>query len=1433
MRQGKIRVLRPGDSIAGRYEIIRSVRSGGLSVVFEATDKKTNQRVAVKIINVQPRDDAALLRRIEREIKILTSLSHPHVVACFGAGAIPDGRPYLVLEWLEGEDLADFKLRSPMTLRRVLEVAGQVADALAAAHTLGIIHRDIKPANIYLVRPQVNVRLDCRVIDFGVAKMPQANAAITRAGAILGTPSYMAPEQASYAMDVDARADVFSLGVVTFELLTGRLPWQSSTDLARLARIMVEPPIKVHDLNPEVPNIVADFIDQMLKLKVGDRLATARAVHDRVVAALRDLPDGILETTYTRDPELLSGFVRQPTVEIPAEGNKKRRKTGIGDLKTEGLDFGPSGFSSFLEPRVEDVVAKEGADKPKERSVVTEAIPPKEPTPPAEPISQKIEVLTKEEAARKEHGNKASVEATKLVTFGEVETPAGSSPSPVRTSSPRAPKPTAELRFAADAKAPDAQRALDRAEDPPTDARTDPKPPPAPEPPQRPYDEQVAYFELAPSSLLFGRVPEIDSLRLQILRTLNTDKASTTVVVGPAGIGKSRVRMELTRIASTAPKAPLVISARAEEGSRSSPYSFLRRILLQEARIHSDDPPAEKRRKMLELIPKSADLKILLLDAEPPLPGQGAHDDDGDPNERTRFSIDELWSERPSMIAALKAGFGEDAGGAPREGDEERATVAAFVAAALKIPHPDLPPVTAARSDPRLMGAQVRRCLDILLRQLARKSGLIVLVDDAHLLDQASAQVLAGLAKPRRGVRVAVFAFGLPALVDDKAKPRSPLAEQPTKTIELSALDARASREFARSLVKGSLESGSLEILVKRAQGNPLYLEQLVRAVQTTGVLALNEGGEYELKGLRGNETDDDKVPPTIAAAVAQRIGALKHDLARTLSAAAVFGEVFWVDGVAKLTEETREETLSRLDLLIKEGLVRRRAAPRYRAQLEMEVAHSVVRSVALARLKRKRRHRYERTAIEYLKASGEEDEGLLAVHVANSGRIEESAALYEKAAEGALSLGSLESAAALADEALLLAEGEAEPTTKVRLLELVHRIAVMRRDVAAAGDALEALLSLATGDRALASIHTKKSYVALLSARFEEAQREASIAGELFNSARDAIGEAEAGIALGEALEALGDNRRALRAFVQAQSIFSNEDDAKGMARATRGLARIAIASGDYRTAENRFREALVHAHTTRDREAQFGANLGLAEVARLMGLEDKARELLEDALRVTADEQRYLMVELMRARLLEGELEVAEAMRKLDRLYAISEGRPELARVRRLAALYHAQLAIVRSPFSKEEVGSIKARLEGVADSAMLEEPPLLVAIDVALGVLFALEGDYAEAKKRDARALERFLEEGAAVEEEPPRILLAHARVLEAADERTEDVRQAWKSAVEHLDSIASRLERKARKRYLSRPTAEAILKGAERAGLKLSRNASSNRIAAADV
>jgi serine/threonine protein kinase/tetratricopeptide (TPR) repeat protein len=1367
--------LRPGEVIAGRFEIVRSVRSGGLSVVFQAVDRKTSETVAVKVINIQPSEEA-LLKRIDREIKILSSLSHPHVVGCIGAGALPDGRPYLVLEWLEGEDLADFKVRAPMTLRRVLEVLGQVADALAAAHTLGIIHRDIKPANIYMVHPSADSRPDCRVLDFGVAKMPQANAGITRAGAILGTPSYMAPEQASYAMDVDARADVFSLGVVAFEILTGKLPWQSTTDLARLARILVEPAMKVHEVSPDVPPSVAELIDHTLKLKVNERIATAREVHDRVVATLEDLPDAILDTVFTRDAELLSSFVREDTADIPVpERDLKRsmlRIPSVKDLRTEGMVLGPGGYYPILESKqlvgVADIrdarelrEAREArhsakhaktptrateAALPRSRSMVTEA----HPAPDIGPLNHEVSAKELSEPTQLFENDSSTVPPARPKSAPEVVplSPVVSPPS----------RPISRGRSAK----------------------------------KRAFDETLSYVDTQ-DNVLFGRVQELDALRSATTRPLNAGRPSFILVYGPAGIGKTRVRVELTRMLKSTVKPPRVLAGRAEEVAQSSPYSFLRRVLSAEARIHSDDTPDRKRSKMLELLPNAVETRGLLDNVEPALPHKARGEDEDD--------------------AAL----------------EDHDTIAAFVSRALHVPYHNNASYSLAERDPRLMGDQVRRAFDVILRHLASKKGLVVLVDDAHFLDFQSAQVLRELVRPERGQPIVVMAFALPQILDGEGS-KSPLAGVHSKSMEIEPLDARASREFARSLVKGSLESSALELLVKRASGNPLYLEQLVLAVQANGALSLAGGGEYELRGMTGDRTDDDRVPPTVAAAVAARITNMRHPLQKALTTAAVFGDVFWVEGVAGLLDEGLDETTVLLDNLVLANLVRRRQGTRYRGQLEMEFTHGVIRSVALSKVKRRRRHKLEKMAVAYFESVGEADRAMLALHVAHSGRTDKAAKLFCDAAEDSLSIGAIASAGTLADEGMLLTESSTdEGTIRQRLLEVAERVAMLSSDHDTALSVIDQLESLAVSDHDRARLIERRAAIAFTSRRLVDSAQLAEAALEKFQALGSEEYEARARVTHAEASEALRDGKKALRGYIGAHAVFAAKHELPGLVRTTRGLARIAIYSGDYRTAENRFKESLVHAQTLGDRDAIFCATMGLCEVALLVGDEAGAAARIDEAAVYTEHLDRHLLCETRKACLYFETGRAKEAIEVLERALAAAEQKSSLLPVAWTAALHLGRVAASVEDAPRD---TVKKHLFLALAAASGAAPILVPALEMTLALVEAANGNPEEAVRLASEGVRRFTEEGAIAEEEPPRMFAAQARVLSLADEGETKIRAAWKSAVEQIDRIASRLDRKLRNRYLDRASIRAILEAAEGAGLKLSRDASTYRIAASE-
>lgn len=263
--------MHPGDLVAQRFRVGELIGAGGMGTVHRATDETTGDDVAIKSLRGEVAD--ALLR-FEREGAALERLDHPSVVRYVARGRTPHG-PYLVMEWLRGEDLAKRLRRVGLTIAEALTIGKLTAQALAAAHRAGVIHRDVKPSNLFLVDGEVD-RL--KVVDFGLARLAGHEDAASVAGMLVGTPGYMAPEQARAQQGLDGAVDVFALGCVLYRCLSGRGAFTGPDALATLAKVLFDEPAPLSALREDVPRELASLVHEMLRKAARERPTSADLV---------------------------------------------------------------------------------------------------------------------------------------------------------------------------------------------------------------------------------------------------------------------------------------------------------------------------------------------------------------------------------------------------------------------------------------------------------------------------------------------------------------------------------------------------------------------------------------------------------------------------------------------------------------------------------------------------------------------------------------------------------------------------------------------------------------------------------------------------------------------------------------------------------------------------------------------------------------------------------------------------------------------------------------------------------------------------------------------------------------------------------------------------------------------------------------------------
>ncbi|WP_437598016.1 serine/threonine-protein kinase [Sorangium sp. So ce590] len=343
-----------GTVLAGKYRITREIGRGGMAAVYEAEHIDIGKRVAIKVLAQELTTSAVVVERFLREARAAASIRSPFICDVYDSGKLDDGRPFLVLELLEGESLYE-----RMTVVRYLDpettvtVVSQVCRGLTKAHAASIVHRDLKPENIFLTKDEEG-RLCAKILDFGLAKFyapvdgGDAQARLTREGAVFGTPAYMSPEQVRGQGAVDHRADLWALGCITYECLTGRTVWQTEQGVAMtFAQIANAPLPQPAALRPDLPPSFTVWFEKALDRSIDRRFQTAREFADELSIAL-----GVAQPTPPRGAEPSQAGLLPTSGDPPADvtfdppgvvrvtPNEARRTVPSGPAERGGDPFG-------------------------------------------------------------------------------------------------------------------------------------------------------------------------------------------------------------------------------------------------------------------------------------------------------------------------------------------------------------------------------------------------------------------------------------------------------------------------------------------------------------------------------------------------------------------------------------------------------------------------------------------------------------------------------------------------------------------------------------------------------------------------------------------------------------------------------------------------------------------------------------------------------------------------------------------------------------------------------------------------------------------------------------------------------------------------------------------------------------------------------------
>ena len=1022
------------------YEITEEIGAGGMATVFRAYQPSMDRHVAIKVIRSSILHDDGLRERFQREARLIARLEHPHLLPVYDFDGESDP-PYIVMRYLEGGTLKQVQQRGTVPREEILHVLRQLAGALDYAHRQGIVHRDLKPSNIMIDREG-----NAFLTDFGIARSAGKDKDLTGTGLMIGTPGYMAPEQARGDGQAGKAADIYSLGVLAFEALTGSAPYEHESGFEVILAHMNAPIPKASERNRDLPKSVDAVLARALAKQPSERFSSATEFVEALTRALKikpsDSPTRLQSMTHTISVDQLAKLAASkgdrdtPDTGTPSE--QQRQMTAVAvDVKELAEILYESGadnervratvnalWTSFgeiaktaggvLHSRTDDagliLWGRERAREDDPENAIRAALAMRDRAleesrkvlgPSWEPTEENplpfVAGITTGPVLLERDGDSGSYTASGAPITLAARLKEAAPPGGILTVHETFTLVRGVFNFLQQ----DALRVRGRKDPIEVYLVTTAKP--------RAFRLRAMGIEGVETRMI-GREIELRLLQEAMTLTLEDGETQVVTVVGEAGVGKSRLLYEFNSWIDLQEQVVWFFESRATQPSMLQPYSLARDLFSFRFRILDSDPLAQVREKFV----------------------QGVAGFMGEDSERKAHYIGQL--------------VGFDFTG--------------------------IPEVAAALQDAEAFRRTAQGYLGELFTTASRTNPVMILIEDIHWADDRSLDLINNLVRDNTELPLFVLCMARPSFYE--RRPQWGEGQRFHERIQLEPLSQLSSRRLVRELLKHVLEvpTALRDLVVDRADGNPFYIEELIKALIDDRVIVKGDPN-WSVDTTRLSTV---RIPATLTGVLQARLDTLPPALYQLLQRASVIGRIFWDAAAIRLSQEAAglepAEAKAMLEELRDREMILQREESGFAGTVEYVFRHAILRDVTYETvIPRQRRALHKMVGDWLIEIGGEradEHTLLVAEHYSRAEEVSLAATQLMKVAERGIRLATY-------DEASTVLQRAREMLTSKEHIEQRLQVDILRGDIESirgswtkAGEIFEPILEEA---RALGSL--------------------------------------------------------------------------------------------------------------------------------------------------------------------------------------------------------------------------------------------------------------------------------------------------------------------------------------------------------------------------